>query len=63
MNTKLNTTLIDIKNPRYTAITNRIPVKKWRLPDDVKGPVWLSSDASDYVNGAIVPVDSGYLAM
>lgn len=62
MATEMNTALMDPNNPRYKAITNRIPNKKWGLPDDMKGPVvWLSSDASDYINGAIIPVDGGYL--
>lgn len=62
MATEMNTALMDPKNPRYEAITNRIPNKKWGTPDDMKGPVvWLSSDASDYINGAVIPVDGGYL--
>ncbi|MGJ0961382.1 SDR family oxidoreductase [Faecalicoccus pleomorphus] len=62
MATEMNTALMDPTNPRYEAITNRIPNKKWGTPDDMKGPVvWLSSDASDYINGAVIPVDGGYL--
>lgn len=62
MATSMNTALLDPKNPRYAAITNRIPAKRWGEPDDMKGPVvWLASDASDYINGAIIPVDGGYL--
>ena len=62
MATEMNTALMDPINPRYEAITNRIPNKKWGTPDDMKGPVvWLSSDASDYINGAVIPVDGGYL--
>lgn len=62
MATEMNTALLDPNNPRYEAITNRIPNKKWGTPDDMKGPVvWLCSDASDYINGAIIPVDGGYL--
>ncbi|WP_276887357.1 SDR family oxidoreductase [Anaerococcus lactolyticus] len=62
MATEMNTALLDPSNPRNAAITNRIPSKKWGTPEDVKGPVvWLSSDASDYINGAIIPVDGGYL--
>lgn len=62
MATTMNTALLDPKNPRYAAITNRIPAKRWGEPEDMKGPVvWLASDASDYINGAILPVDGGYL--
>lgn len=62
MATDMNTELLDPKNPRYKEITNRIPAKKWGTGDDMKGPVvFLASDASDYLNGAIIPVDGGYL--
>ncbi|WP_125566524.1 SDR family oxidoreductase [Companilactobacillus insicii] len=62
MATEMNTALLDPANPRYEAITNRIPAKAWGQPEDMKGPVvWLASDASNYINGAIIPVDGGYL--
>lgn len=32
------------------------------LSEDMKGPVvFLASAASDYLNGALIPVDGGYL--
>jgi 2-deoxy-D-gluconate 3-dehydrogenase len=63
MATEMNTILLDPKNPRNKEITDRIPAKKWGTPNDMKGPVvWLASDASDYINGAILPVDGGYLS-
>ena len=35
---------------------------RWGLPEDMKGPVvFLASAASDYLNGALIPVDGGYL--
>lgn len=62
MATEMNTELMVDSNPRYKSITDRIPARKWGEPDDMKGPVvWLASDASDYINGAIIPVDGGYL--
>lgn len=51
-------------NPeRYKDITARIPMGRWGNPDDMKGTViFLSSRASDYLSGAIIPVDGGYLS-
>jgi 2-dehydro-3-deoxy-D-gluconate 5-dehydrogenase len=48
---------------RYGAILERIPAGRWGRPGDVGGAaVFLASSASDYVHGAIVPVDGGWLA-
>ena len=51
------------KNPaQYAEITSRIPAHRWGTPDDLKGAVvFLASHASDYISGAILPVDGGYL--
>ncbi len=48
---------------RSKAILDRIPAGRWGLPSDLAGAaVFLASSASDYVNGAIIPVDGGWLA-
>ena len=47
---------------RKVETSKRIPQVRWGLPEDMKGPVlFLASAASDYLNGAIIPVDGGYL--
>ncbi len=47
---------------RSKAILERIPAGRWGSPDDLKGlTVFLASAASDYLNGAIIPVDGGWL--
>lgn len=47
---------------RNQAILERIPAGRWGEPADLKGvAVFLASAASDYLNGAIVPVDGGWL--
>ena len=47
---------------RKDECTVRIPAGRWGTPDDLKGPVlFLASSASDYLNGATIPVDGGYL--
>lgn len=62
MDTEMNTALTDPTNPRYKEITNRIPTNRWGTGVDMKGTcIYLASQASDYVNGAIIPVDGGYL--
>ncbi len=51
------------KNPKqYEEITNRIPMKRWGDGADLGGAViFLASSASNYISGAIIPVDGGYL--
>lgn len=47
---------------RYESVKARIPMGDWGEPDVFKGiAVLLASNASDYINGAIIPVDGGYL--
>ncbi|MFI3238462.1 MAG: SDR family oxidoreductase [Lachnospiraceae bacterium] len=61
MATDMNTALINDES-RNTQILGRIPAGRWGKPEDMQGTaVFLASDASDYVCGAIIPVDGGYL--
>lgn len=47
---------------RSAAILSRIPAGRWGTPDDMAGAfVYLSSPASDYVNGTIITVDGGWM--
>ncbi|MGO4445250.1 SDR family oxidoreductase [Mycobacterium sp. 2YAF39] len=48
---------------RSREISARIPAERWGTPSDVVGPVvFLASNAADYVHGAVIPVDGGWLA-
>ena len=48
---------------RNRQILERIPAGRWGRPDDITGAaVFLASRASDYVHGAILAVDGGWLA-
>jgi 2-deoxy-D-gluconate 3-dehydrogenase len=51
------------KDPvRNKAILDRIPAGRWGNPEDFAGPVvFLSSEASNYVNGTILTVDGGWM--
>ncbi|MGD8778442.1 MAG: SDR family oxidoreductase [Ignavibacteria bacterium] len=47
---------------RNKAILDRIPAGRWGTPEDLMGTVvFLSSDASSYLNGSIVTVDGGWM--
>jgi len=57
-----NTAPIRADEARERSILERIPAGRWGTPDDLRGPfVFLASSASDYLNGAIIPVDGGWL--
>ena len=46
----------------YDEVVRRIPARRWGSGEDMKGAcVFLASDASAYLNGAVIPVDGGYL--
>ena len=51
------------KNPTlYEEISARIPKGRWGRPEDLMGlAVFLAGDASEYVSGAVIPLDGGYL--
>ncbi|EFF41515.1 2-dehydro-3-deoxy-D-gluconate 5-dehydrogenase KduD [Mycoplasmopsis alligatoris] len=58
-----NTAPIRADKTRNAEILSRIPAGHWGQTDELMGTiVFLSSKASDYLNGAIIPVDGGWLA-
>ncbi|MGO4890543.1 SDR family NAD(P)-dependent oxidoreductase [Anaerobacillus sp. MEB173] len=62
MVTQMNTALMNdpVRRPQIEA---RIPSKRWGTPEDVAGvALFLAAPASDYVTGALIPVDGGVLA-
>ncbi len=52
------------KDPERTrAISERIPMGRWGIPEDLGGvAIFLASKASDYVNGHVLVVDGGWMA-
>ena len=57
-----NTAALRADPERSKSILERIPAGRWGTPDDLKGAVvYLASSASDYLHGAILPVDGGWL--
>jgi 2-deoxy-D-gluconate 3-dehydrogenase len=58
-----NTTALRADEQRNKDILARIPAGRWGQPSDLGGAaVFLSSAASDYVHGIVLPVDGGWLA-
>ena len=48
---------------RNAEITKRIPAERWGEPEDLGGiTVFLASQASNYLNGAVINVDGGWMA-
>jgi gluconate 5-dehydrogenase len=63
MATDMNQALMD--NPAFDAwVKDRTPAKRWGQPDELVGAaIFLASRASDFVNGQVVYVDGGFLAV
>lgn len=58
-----NTAALQADETRNKEILGRIPAGRWGDPTDLGGAVvFLSSRASDYVQGITLPVDGGWLA-
>ena len=58
-----NTKALRADESRNKEILERIPAERWGTPEDLAGPVvFLSSKASDYINGYTIAVDGGWLA-
>lgn len=57
-----NTQALQDDPTRSKSIVERIPSGRWGTPDDLKGAVvFLSSEASNYVQGTILNVDGGWM--
>ena len=63
MITDMNQALID--NPAFDSwVKARTPSRRWGKPEELVGAcVFLASSASDYVNGQIIYVDGGMMAV
>jgi 2-deoxy-D-gluconate 3-dehydrogenase len=58
-----NTQSLRSDEGRNREILARIPAGRWGQPSDIGGAaVFLAASASDYVNGAVIPVDGGWMA-
>ena len=57
-----NTAALQADETRNRQILERIPAARWGEPEDLAGAaIFLSSSASDYVNGHVLVVDGGWL--
>lgn len=58
-----NTAALQADETRNRQILERIPAGRWGTPDDLSGAaVFLSSAASDYLQGHVLVVDGGWMA-
>ena len=58
-----NTEPLRADETRNRQILERIPAGRWGTPDDIAGAaVFLSSDASKYMQGHVLVVDGGWMA-
>ncbi len=57
-----NTANLRKDEKRSAEILGRIPAGRWGMPSDIGGTaVFLASEAANYIHGATIPVDGGWL--
>ncbi len=57
-----NTKALQEDRERNKAILDRIPAERWGAPEDIGDTAsFLCSDAANYIHGAILNVDGGWL--
>jgi len=63
MLTEMNRALLD--DEKFSAwVVERTPARRWGKPEELVGAViFLASSASDYVNGQVIYIDGGMLAV
>jgi 2-deoxy-D-gluconate 3-dehydrogenase len=60
ISTPMNKEILE-DDQRSKEILYRTPIGRWGVPDDLKGiSIFLASRASDFVTGAVFPIDGGY---
>ena len=58
-----NTEALRADPDRSASILARIPAGRWGVPSDIgDAAVFLLAAASDYMHGAVIPIDGGWLA-
>ncbi|MBC7336962.1 MAG: SDR family oxidoreductase, partial [Clostridia bacterium] len=58
-----NTEALRSDPDRSKAILERIPAGRWGVPADIgDAAVFLLARASNFMHGAVIPVDGGWLA-
>jgi NAD(P)-dependent dehydrogenase (short-subunit alcohol dehydrogenase family) len=60
--TEMNRPLLE--NPvAYRAFADRVPLNRWGEPEELAGPIlFLASEASSFMTGAVLTVDGGWTA-
>jgi 2-deoxy-D-gluconate 3-dehydrogenase len=58
-----NTAALRQDPERTQELLSRVPAGRWGSPDDVAGGiVFLASPAAEFIHGAVLPIDGGWLA-